>query len=291
MDTLDQKTAVITGAASGLGLAFARRFAAAGAKVVLADIEAEPLDRAVDELRTAGADVLGVRTDVSVADDVDALAAAAVDRYGRVNIVCNNAGVAAGGLLWELSLADWEWTHGVNHWGVVHGLRSFVPHLLEHGDGHVVNTASVAGHLSYPYMSPYNASKHAVVTISETLYHELRTVESPVGVSVVCPGLVNTGILESDRNRPEHLQRPLAEPEPNPDHEALREAIHDRYRLALDPVVVADQVHDAIVENHFYVFTDHDFDAAMATRHADIAHRRSPTAGGTLLDGADGDSH
>ncbi len=284
MDTIDQRTAVITGAASGMGLAFARRFARQGANVVLADVEAGALDLAVDQLRSAGAEVLGVRTDVSRADEVEALAATAIEHYGRVNVVCNNAGVAAGGPIWELTLSDWEWTLGVNLWGVIHGIRSFVPHLIEHGDAHVVNTASIAGHLSYPYMGAYNASKHAVVTISETLHHELQMAGSSVGVSVLCPGLVNTGILDSDRNRPERLQRPLDEPDPTEEMEAMRAAIHEVYEQALDPAVVADQVLDAILENRFYVFTDHDFDEAMAIRHADIDQRRQPTSRGTLLD-------
>ncbi len=284
MDTIDQRTAVITGAASGMGLAFARRFAREGANVVLADVEAGALDLAVDQLRSAGAEVLGVRTDVSRADEVEALAATAIEHYGRVNVVCNNAGVAAGGPIWELTLSDWEWTLGVNLWGVIHGIRSFVPHLIEHGDAHVVNTASIAGHLSYPYMGAYNASKHAVVTISETLHHELQMAGSSVGVSVLCPGLVNTGILDSDRNRPERLQRPLDEPDPTEEMEAMRAAIHEVYEQALDPAVVADQVLDAILENRFYVFTDHDFDEAMAIRHADIDQRRQPTSRGTLLD-------
>ncbi len=284
MDTIDQRTAVITGAASGMGLAFARRFAREGANVVLADVEAGALDLAVDQLRSAGAEVLGVRTDVSRADEVEALAATAIEHYGRVNVVCNNAGVAAGGPIWELTLSDWEWTLGVNLWGVIHGIRSFVPHLIEHGDAHVVNTASIAGHLSYPYMGAYNASKHAVVTISETLHHELQMAGSSVGVSVLCPGLVNTGILDSDRNRPERLQRPLDEPDPTEEMEAMRAAIHEVYEQALDPAVVAYQVLDAILENRFYVFTDHDFDEAMAIRHADIDQRRQPTSRGTLLD-------
>jgi len=288
MDTLDGRTAVVTGGAGGMGLAFSERFAAAGARIVMADIESVALDEAVDGLRSTGADVIGVRTDVSVAGDLDALAAQAIEHYGQVNIVCNNAGVASGGPIWDLSLTDWQWTLGVNLWGVIHGLRSFLPHLMEHGDAHIVNTASVAGHLSYPFMGPYNASKHAVVTISETLHHELQMFGSGVRVSVLCPGLVNTGILDSDRNRPEHLQRPLDQPEPTDEQEALREMIHDVYRSALDPAVVADQVLDAILENRFYVFTDHDFDEAMATRHRDIDGRRPPTHGGTLLDGAAG---
>ncbi len=171
-------------------------------KVVLADVEQEPLDAARDELDAAGADVLAVRTDVSDGDQVDALAAATLEHFGAVHLVCNNAGVGGGGLSWEASREDWDWVLGVNLWGVIHGIRAFVPHLVAQDEGHVVNTASIAGFAYGPMMGPYNASKAAVVAISETLKAELAMQGSKVGVSVLCPGWVNTRIHESDRNRP-----------------------------------------------------------------------------------------
>jgi NAD(P)-dependent dehydrogenase (short-subunit alcohol dehydrogenase family) len=202
MDDLEGKVAVVTGAASGIGRALADRWAESGMKVVLADVEQEPLDAARDELDAAGADVLAVRTDVSDGDQVDALAAATIEHFGAVHLVCNNAGVGGGGLSWEASREDWDWVLGVNLWGVVHGIRAFVPHLVAQDEGHVVNTASIAGFAYGPFMGPYNASKAAVVAISETLKAELALQGSKVGVSVLCPGWVNTRIHESDRNRP-----------------------------------------------------------------------------------------
>jgi NAD(P)-dependent dehydrogenase (short-subunit alcohol dehydrogenase family) len=210
---LRDRTAVITGGASGIGRAMAGRFAAEGMKIVLADVEAEALDRAVEELRGRGAAAVGVRADVSRAGDVEAIAAEAERAFGPVHVLCNNAGVAAGGPLWKLSEADWAWVLGVNLWGVVHGIRAFVPRMIEHGgEGHVVNTASVAGLAAGPWFGPYCASKHAVVAISETLHHELALTGSAIKVSVLCPGFVKTRIAESHRNRPADLQRDPAEP-------------------------------------------------------------------------------
>ncbi len=202
MDDLEGKVAVVTGAASGIGRALADRWVTEGMKVVLADIEGIPLEAARDELDAAGADVLAVRTDVSDAAQVDALAAATLEHFGAVHLVCNNAGVGGGGLSWEAGLDEWDWVLGVNLLGVVHGIRSFVPHLVAQDEGHVVNTASIAGFAYAPMMGPYNASKAAVVAISETLKAELGLQGSKVGVSVLCPGWVNTRIHESDRNRP-----------------------------------------------------------------------------------------
>ncbi|HUF33423.1 MAG TPA: SDR family NAD(P)-dependent oxidoreductase [Acidimicrobiales bacterium] len=276
MDELTGRTAVITGAASGMGRAFADRFSAAGMNLVLADIEQAPLDDAVAELSGSGAQVIGVRTDVSDGDQVDALAAAAFERFETVNVVCNNAGVAAGGRIADLAVADWEWVLGVNVWGVVHGLRAFLPHLIAHGDGHVVNTASVAGHTSPPGMAPYNASKHAVVTISETLYNELTADGSTVGVTVLCPGLVSTRIMESDRNRPEQL--PKAGIELSPEDELRRAAITELFAAAKPPAEVADLVHDAILAKQLYLFTDDVFLESIRTRHECIQHMRNPDA-------------
>ena len=186
----------------------AERFAAAGMKVVLADVEEGALRTAEQEMKAQGASVLSFVTDVSKADHVESLAQKAVSRpFGGVHIVCNNAGVGSGGLTWDQPLADWEWVIGVNLWGVIHGVRTFVPIMLEQKtEGHIVNTASMAGLVSGPFMSIYNVTKHGVVTLSESLHHELAMQNAPVKVSVLCPGFVRTNILDSERNRPAEYQ-------------------------------------------------------------------------------------
>ena len=189
MDDFEGKVAAVTGAASGIGRAMADRWAGLGMRLALADIEVEPLEVAAAELRAAGTDVLMVPTDVSDGEQVDAFAAATLEEYGAVDIVCNNAGVGGGGPMWTLTEADWAWVLGVNLWGVIHGIRAFVPHLVAQGSGRVINTASVAGLSSPPMLGPYNASKHAVVTISETLRSELAMLpDGDFGVTGVCPG-------------------------------------------------------------------------------------------------------
>ena len=203
MQELTDRVAVVTGGASGIGFALASAFAAEGMKIVLGDIEAPALDDAVGKLAASGAEVIGVRTDVSDAEQVQALADAAVERFGAIHIACNNAGVGAGGLSWEVPLDTWEWTFGANLWGVIHGIRSFVPILMKQPEAHVVNTASVAGLVAGPFMAPYNASKHAVVALSQTLFHEMALMAPQVHVSVLCPGWVQTKIAESARNRPD----------------------------------------------------------------------------------------
>ncbi len=214
MEILQGRTAVVTGAASGMGRAFCNRFAAAGMRIVAADIEQAALDAAVAELRAGGAEAIGVRGDVARAEDHEALLAAALDAFGAVNVVCLNAGVSgANGLSWTLSAEDWRWTLDVNLWGVIHGIRTFVPHLLTHGDGHVVTTASIAGHVSSPFGAPYNVSKHGVVTLAETLFHELRKQGSSIGVTCLCPGFVSTNIMDSARNRPAGQAAAAAEPD------------------------------------------------------------------------------
>jgi NAD(P)-dependent dehydrogenase (short-subunit alcohol dehydrogenase family) len=202
MQEFNDRVAVVTGAASGIGFALAAAFAAEGMKVVLSDIEAAALSDAVATLQATGAEVLGVRTDVTDSAAVQALADAAVDRFGAIHVACNNAGVGGGGLSWEAPLDMWEWVLGVNMWGVIHGVRAFVPILMQQPEAHVVNTASVAGLVAGPYMGPYNASKYAVVAISETLHHEMAIVAPHVKVSVLCPGWVRTRIADSARNRP-----------------------------------------------------------------------------------------
>src|SRR5437588_11349714 len=206
MQDLKGKVAVVTGAASGIGNAVATRLAEEGMRVVLADMEEGPLADAEKKLADDGATVLAVPTDVTKGDQMDALAQKTFDTFGTVHVVHNNAGVATGGPMWTLTEADWQWVLGVNLWGVIHGVRAFVPRLVEQGEGHVVNTASIAGLTSSPLMAPYNVSKHGVVTLSETLQHELTMQGSPVRVSVLCPGWVNTRIADADRNRPPELR-------------------------------------------------------------------------------------
>ena len=249
MQDLHGKVAVVTGGASGIGNALARRFASEGARVVIGDVEAAALERAVSELRASGADVEGVVTDVTDPAQMQALGDAAVAAFGGVHVFCNNAGVGGGGLSWEMPLSTWEWVIGVNLWGVIHGVRTFVPLLMQQTEAHIVNTASVAGLVAAPFMGPYNASKHAVVAISETLHHELAMSAPQVKVSVLCPGWVNTKIAESARNRPEHLKDGAA---PDADAAALLRGFLEQ---GMPPDKVAAKVLDAMREERFWILT------------------------------------
>ncbi len=267
-----------------MGRAMADRFGSAGARIMIADVEAPALDAAVVEMNDAGIDAFGVLTDVSSETDMDELGEAALSRFGQVNVVCNNAGVGSGGTMDALTTADWQWILGVNLWGVIHGIRVFLPHLLEHGDGHIVNTGSIAGHTSYPGIGPYNASKHAVVTISETLHHELAEQGSTVGVSVLCPGIVRTNIITSERNRPETLRSPIIPPDPTPEEVARAEWMMAMYEDAVKPPAVAELVEQAVLNNQFYIWTDYVYADAIIQRHEDIRLGRNPTFRGQLID-------
>jgi NAD(P)-dependent dehydrogenase (short-subunit alcohol dehydrogenase family) len=254
-DELAGRVAVVTGSASGIGLGLASKAAALGMQVVMADIEKVALDEAAAEvsaLSGAGGKVLPVTTDVSDAASVQELAAAAEAAFGPVWLVCNNAGVAGGGFTWDIPRSTWEWVLGVNMWGVINGIATFVPGMVERGEGHVVNTASMAGLLASPGMAPYTASKHAVVAISETLYRDLELLGSRVGVSVLCPGFVNTRIGDADRNWPSRLG-PLPVAEDNPMAEVIREALRVRLAGGTPPSEVADKVFDAIAGRRFWV--------------------------------------
>ncbi len=254
MERFEGRVAVITGGASGIGLGLARRCVAEGMKVVLGDVEKPALDAAVAALRADGADVRGVACDVTDPDQMEALARAALDAHGAVHLFCNNAGVGGGGLSWEAPLSTWEWVIGVDMWGVIHGIRTFVPILLQQDEAHIVNTASVAGLVAAPFMGPYNASKHAVVGLSETLHHEFAITGAKVKVSVLCPGWVNTGIAASDRNRPAHLAETEAL-EQAEQGQVMRDMLQSMLDAGMSPDDVASKVFDAIRAEQFWILT------------------------------------
>jgi NAD(P)-dependent dehydrogenase (short-subunit alcohol dehydrogenase family) len=277
MKRFEGRTAVITGGASGLGLAMARRFAREGVRLVLADVQADALERTAAEFEASGTPVLAVRCDVSRAEDLDRLRDEAVERFGAVHILCNNAGVAPGGLAWESTVADWQWCLGVNVYGVIHGLRSFVPLMLAQEDeAHIVNTASVAGLLSPPGMGIYCVSKHAVVTLTECLHHDLASRSDKVRTSLLCPAYVPTGIHDSERNRPEELRNTQASKseEDLAREAALRHAVQSG-RISAEQV--ADTVFEAVRDERFYILTHQKIKPAIETRMMDILLERPPT--------------
>jgi len=259
---LSGKVAVVTGAASGIGRALAQHFAAEGMRLVIADIEAEPLESVAADLREAGSEVEAAVLDVSEAREVEALAERCSARFGGAHVLCNNAGVAAGGPLWEVSLEDWGWIVGVNLFGVIHGIRAFLPRMLASGEeGHIVNTASIAGLVSPGFLGPYNVTKHAVVTLSETLHAELTASDAKIGVSVLCPGWVQTRLHDSDRNRPGAADAPR-----DPAEEALRNIIGGLLAGGIAPEQVAAAVAAAIRENRFWIRTHPEMEVGIQVR-------------------------
>ncbi len=275
MKELKGKVAVVTGGAGGLGRAMAMHFAREGMHVALADIDQASLDVTAAELRALGVQAIGIRTDVSKTAEVDALAARVVAELGGVHVVCNNAGISPLGAAWENTLADWEWMLGVNLWGVIHGVRAFTPLLLAQDEGHIVNTASVAGLINPPGSAMYNVTKHAVVALTETLFHDLAGRNSKVGCSVLCPAYVPTGIADSERSRPAALANPGAtkSAEQQAREDMLKKAVRSG-RLSADDIGAA--VLAAVKEERFYILTHPRIKGAIQARMEDILEGRSP---------------
>ena len=276
------KVAVVTGAASGMGLAFAHRFAEAGMKVVLADIKTEPLSMAEASLKAKGATALAVRTNVMHEEEIKRLADAAFATFGNVHIVCNNAGVS-GGMggdgVWNVPLSDWDWVLGVNFMGVLYGIREFVPRMLANGEeGHIVNTASVAGLVTGATGGPYAISKHAVVALTETLYKDFKLRGAKLSASVLCPGWVNTNIIDSERNRPEEFGKRTDLSAVPPAALAVRQFVVDLIKNGIQPEEIARQVFEAIRDDRFYIIPAQPNILDMVdTRMEDIRERRNPT--------------
>lgn len=277
MREFKEKTAVITGAASGIGRALALRCVEEGMQVVAADVERDALDQIEGELKGAGGRVLAVPTDVSKAEEVESLAQKTFDTFGAVHLLCNNAGVGAGLSAWETTVRDWEWVLGVNLWGVIHCLRAFIPGMLERNcDGHIVNTASIAGLISFHQNAPYHVSKHAVVALSEKLHYDLEQRGARIKASVLCPAWVRTRIMECDRNRPAELENDPAELVITPE---ILEGVEE-YRQACEagiaPEKVADDVFQAVREERFYVYTHPEYEPFVRVRMDAVLQGRNP---------------
>ena len=279
MKNFKDRVAVITGAGSGFGREFALIGAKFGMKLVLADVQQDALEKVKAELETQGAQVLAMRCDVRHAEEVQALADATMAKFGAVHLVFNNAGVGSGGLVWENTQADWEWVLGVNLWGVIHGVRIFTPLMLECAkkdatyEGHIVNTASMAGLLNAPNMGVYNVSKHAVVSLSETLYQDLDLVKAPIGASVLCPYFVATGISQSQRNRPDdvHADQPTAS-------QQAAQALGEKATASgkVSAAQVAEWTFDAIRDGKFYIYSHPGALGNVQARMEDIVMQRNP---------------
>ncbi|MEO8154637.1 MAG: SDR family oxidoreductase [Rhizobacter sp.] len=274
-------TAVITGAGSGFGLETSRIAARMGMSVVMADVQQDALDAAVAEIKGLGAKVLPFKLDVAKAAEVEAMGAATFERFGAPNFVFNNAGVGGGGLIWEQSLKDWEWIVGVNLMGVAHGVRVFTPMMLGAAkknpayEGHIVNTASMAGMLNAPNMGVYNLTKHAVVSLSETLYQDLRLVTDQVGASVLCPYFVPTGIHNSGRNRPADMKVDVKPTKSQLIAQAMSTKAVSSGKVTA--AMIAQRVFDAIAEGQFYIFSHPHALGSVQTRLEDVMNARNPT--------------
>lgn len=281
MKNFKDKVAVITGAASGFGREFAHHGARLGMKLVLADVQQDALQSVQSELEAQGAQVLAMSCDVSKAQQVQALADAAMMRFGAVHLLFNNAGVGAGGLVWENTEADWDWLLGVNLFGVIHGVRIFTPLMLACAkrdteyEGHIVNTASIAGLQNAPTMGIYNVSKHAVVALTETLYQDLKLIDAPIGVSLLCPFFVPTGIHQSERNRPQEMQNTAALTR----SQALAQAFSEKSVMSgkISAAQIAGLTFDAVCADRFYIYSEIESLANTRKRMEDIVQQRNPS--------------
>lgn len=279
MQEFQGKVAVVTGAASGIGLAVTERFVAEGMKVVMADVEKGNLDREVSRISSDGGDVLGVICDVRDPDAVQDLADRTLSHYGGVHVVFNNAGVAPAGPMLETTPSDWKWIVDVNLLGVAYGVTTFGPILAEQGEGHIINTASEAGHVSSAVLGMYTATKHAVVGLSESLFRELE--DTAVSVHCLCPNLVNTGIFHSERNRDDGEEMTPAQ---TATIAPLREAIVE---MGITPEQVAGDIVEAMRQDRFWIFTHEVTTGALKVRHADIEAGRNPTNPYVDIEGLD----
>ena len=271
MRNFEGKTAVVTGAASGIGKALAEKFAQEKMQVVLADIEEEALEKTVDNLRQYQHRVIGVKTDVLIEESIDELFAKATEEYGNIHILCNNAGIGANSgnkAIWEIDKHDWDWVMGVNYQGVLKGIQTFLPHMLEHGEeGHVVTTVSMAGLL--PGAGTYGVSKHAVMALTEGLSRDLITRNAKINASVLCPGFVDTNIDKSERNRPSHLGE--AQEVTN---DMGAEIMSSMLRQGKKPEVIAEIVFEAIKENIFYILSHPAWDDTLRSHYENILSRK-----------------
>lgn len=281
MQSFTEKTCVITGAGSGLGREFALLAARLGMRLVLADVQQDALNQTAAGAITLGADALSRVCDVRHSDEVEALAQAAVERFGAIHIVFNNAGVGAGGLIWESTQQDWEWVLGVNLWGVIHGVRVFTPLMLASAKadanfkGHIINTASMAGLLTPPAMGIYNVSKHAVVALTETLYHDLKLIDAPIGVSVLCPYFVPTGISHSESVRPPDTQATTQPTRSQQVSQAMLEKAVSAGKVSA--AEVAQITFDAIKAGQFYIYSHPQALGNVERRMEDILQVRNPS--------------
>lgn len=278
MKELKGKTAVITGAASGIGRGIAERCIKEKMRVVLADVEQNSLQKTFHELNGDSAGLISVLTDVTKEEDVDALARAAIDKFGEVHLLCNNAGVAAGSSAWECSLSDWKWVIDVNLLGVINCVQAFVPKMLaQNTEGHIVNTSSMAGLAGFHPSAPYQVTKHGIIALSENMHHYLAMQGSKLKVSVLCPGAVNTRIMDAERNRPEKLRDEKTQAPLDPEQQAMADMFKKIIENGMSPEETADHVFDAILNETFYILTHPEVKPMVQLRMEDILQERDPT--------------